>query len=68
MPLLDRRLSETCPEARFWVPDGGVEDYFFLTRVIQGQTETKYSEQHALQAVGCDVEWHGTGAASAACA
>ena len=34
--------SETCPEARFWVPDGGVEDYFFLTRVTQGQTETKY--------------------------
>jgi len=33
---------ETCPEARFWVPDGGVEDYFFLTRVTQGQTETKY--------------------------
>jgi hypothetical protein len=34
--------SETCPEARFWVPDGGVENYFFLTGVIQGQTETKY--------------------------
>jgi hypothetical protein len=34
--------SETCAEARFWVPDGGVEDYFFLTRVTQGQTETKY--------------------------
>jgi hypothetical protein len=34
--------SETCPEARFWVPDSGVGDYFFLTRVIQGQTETKY--------------------------
>jgi hypothetical protein len=34
--------TETCPEARFWVPEGGVEDYFFLTRVIQGQTETKY--------------------------
>jgi hypothetical protein len=34
--------SETCPEARFWVPEAGVEDYFFLTRVIQGQTETKY--------------------------
>jgi len=34
--------SETCPEARFWLPDGGVENYFFLTRVTQGQTETKY--------------------------
>jgi hypothetical protein len=34
--------TETCPEARFWVPEGGVDGYFFLTRVIQGQTETKY--------------------------
>lgn len=34
--------SETCPEARFWVPDDGVQDYFLLTRLIQGQTETKY--------------------------
>jgi len=34
--------SETCPEARFWVPDQGVADYFVLTRAIQGQTETKY--------------------------
>jgi hypothetical protein len=34
--------SETCAEARFWVPDAGVDDYFFLTRLIQGQTETKY--------------------------
>ena len=34
--------SETCPEARFWVPDEGVQDYFLLTSVIQGQTETKY--------------------------
>ena len=34
--------SETCPEARFWVPDDGVQDYFLLTRLIPGQTETKY--------------------------
>jgi hypothetical protein len=34
--------SETCPEVRFWVPDGGVDDYFMLTRLIPGQTETKY--------------------------
>jgi hypothetical protein len=34
--------SETCPEARFWVPDGGIDDYFIVTRLIQGQTETKY--------------------------
>jgi hypothetical protein len=34
--------SETCPEVRFWVPEAGVDDYFMLTRLIQGTTETKY--------------------------
>ena len=34
--------SETCPEVRFWIPDTGVDDYFLLTRLIPGQTETKY--------------------------
>ena len=34
--------SETCPEVRFWVPDAGVGDYFMLTRMVQGTTETKY--------------------------
>lgn len=34
--------SETCPEVRFWVPEKGVEDYFLITRLIEGQTETKY--------------------------
>jgi hypothetical protein len=34
--------SETCPEARFWVPERGVEDYFIITRLVEGQTETQY--------------------------
>jgi hypothetical protein len=34
--------SETCPEVRFWIPDAGLDDYFMLTRLIQGTTETKY--------------------------
>jgi hypothetical protein len=34
--------SESCAEARFWLPDGGVDDYFLLTRLIPGQTETQY--------------------------
>jgi hypothetical protein len=50
--------SETCPEARFWVPDGGVDDYFFLTRVIQGQTETKYLSSTLYQQ--SDAGWSGT--------
>lgn len=50
--------SETCPEARFWVPEGGVEDYFFLTRVIQGQTETKYLSSTLYKQ--SDAAWTGT--------
>jgi hypothetical protein len=50
--------SETCPEARFWVPDGGVENYFFLTRVIQGQTETKYLSSTLYREA--DGAWTGT--------
>jgi hypothetical protein len=34
--------TETCPEVRFWTPDDGLSDYFFITRLIQGPTETKY--------------------------
>ena len=34
--------SETCTEVRFWIPDAGVDDYFLLTKLIPGQTETKY--------------------------
>ncbi|MGC2197787.1 MAG: hypothetical protein WA628_24155 [Terriglobales bacterium] len=34
--------SETCPEARFWVSENGIDDCFIVTRLIQGPTETKY--------------------------
>jgi len=34
--------SESCAEARFWLPERGVDDYFVLTRLILGQTETQY--------------------------
>jgi hypothetical protein len=34
--------SETCPEARFWLPQDGGSDYFLITRLVPGQTETKY--------------------------
>ena len=34
--------SESCAEARFWLPEEGADDYFVLTRLILGQTETKY--------------------------
>src|SRR5215470_3311462 len=50
--------SETCPETRFWVPEGGAEDYFLLTRVIQGQTETKYLSSTFYKQ--SDAAWAGT--------
>ena len=34
--------QETCTEARVWAPDQGVSGYFFLTRMIPGQTEPKF--------------------------
>jgi hypothetical protein len=34
--------SETCQEVRFWVPESGLDDYFLVTRLVQGTTETKY--------------------------
>jgi hypothetical protein len=34
--------SETCTEVRFWIPETGVDDYFLVTKLIPGQTETKY--------------------------
>jgi hypothetical protein len=34
--------TETCAEVRFWTPDNGLSDYFLITRLIQGPTETKY--------------------------
>ena len=31
--------SETCPEASFWFPPGGVDDFFFVNRWIPGQID-----------------------------
>ena len=50
--------SETCPEVRFWVPEKGVEDYFILTRLIEGQTETKYLSSTLYQQA--PAAWSGT--------
>ncbi len=36
--------EETCPEISVWAPDTGVSDFFFLTRWVQGQIQTKYQE------------------------
>jgi hypothetical protein len=36
--------SETCPEASVWFPDGGVDDFFIITRWIPGQIESTYED------------------------
>ena len=34
--------QETCPEAVFWNPIGGVDDFFMMTHLIPGQIGTTY--------------------------
>ena len=34
--------EESCPSFVFWVPDGGVQNYFLNTQVVSGQTTTTY--------------------------
>ncbi|HEY3064448.1 MAG TPA: hypothetical protein VGL09_01570 [Methylomirabilota bacterium] len=44
--------SETCPEWSLWAPDGVVGDFFVVTRVTQGQTESRYHESLLYQRAG----------------
>ena len=34
--------EESCPSFVFWVPDGGVQNYFLNTQLVSGQTTTTY--------------------------
>jgi len=34
--------SETCPEASFWWPDGGVGNFFVMTQWVPGQVGSDY--------------------------
>ncbi len=34
--------SETCPEADFWIPDNGVDDFFIVTNWVPGQLGATY--------------------------
>ena len=47
--------AETCTEARVWVPDSGVTGYFFLTRMIPGQTEPKFEGTYLYE--GSEGSW-----------
>lgn len=34
--------DETCPVGNFWVPDGGMDQFFLMTQYIAGQTERTF--------------------------
>jgi hypothetical protein len=34
--------EESCPYTAIWAPEGGVADFFLMTEVVAGQTETQY--------------------------
>lgn len=41
--------SETCPEASFWFPDGGVDNFFIATHWIPGQIGSEYQASFLYQ-------------------
>jgi hypothetical protein len=44
--------SETCPEAGFWFPDEGVDDFFIVNHWIPGQIGSTYQSSHVCQRTG----------------
>ncbi len=44
--------EETCPEGEFWVPAGGILDFFFVTRWIPGQIGSTYLSSHIYRKSG----------------
>ncbi len=44
--------SETCPEWSLWAPDGMVDDFFLLTHVTPGQTQSTYHGSRLYQRTG----------------
>ena len=41
--------EESCPFAEVWVPEGGVNGFFFLILFVQGQTQTIYKSTSVYQ-------------------
>ena len=44
--------SETCPEAGFWFPAEGVDDFFIVNHWIPGQIDTSYQSSFVYQKTG----------------
>jgi hypothetical protein len=44
--------SETCPEADFWVPDDGVDDFFIVTDWVPGQIGPTYHSSFLYRKAG----------------
>ena len=38
--------SETCPEASYWLPDGGIDDHFITTHWVPGQIQSQYQASY----------------------
>lgn len=36
--------EETCPQAEVWGPEGGISDFFFVTRWVPGQTQPDFQQ------------------------
>ncbi len=43
-PCATGACEETCPEMLPWAPETGVNDFFFLTRWVPGQTEPEFQQ------------------------
>lgn len=44
--------DDSCPRGKVWTPPGGVSSFFYLTRFIPGQTESKEVETDLYQNAG----------------
>ena len=36
--------EESCPEAKVWAPEGGISDFFFVTRWVPGQLQPQFQQ------------------------
>jgi len=44
--------SETCPRADFWIPDGGIDDFFIVTNWVPGQLGSTYQSSFLYRKAG----------------
>jgi hypothetical protein len=47
--------EETCPEAMVWAPESGISDFFFVTRMVPGQTQPEFQQTDLFIACRADA-------------